>query len=448
MDAETQDQNTQEPAEQDTLPVQLTSKEITTEKIASLEQYKNLVLSDLTDKAAAKSIDEKRREVKRARCLAESICDAEREEAMRTNQRWLNLKGDIAKRLKAVEIHLDTQFELHKNEMERLERVRQEAIRAARQKRLDDAKEAEAEVTIEMIDLMPDDEWAAMLASARRERDRRRVAENISTTLTELGDECSIEEALELTAAQAEYRIDRARKDKEARDAKEAADAEEQKERERLERVRLERVAMRVRELSELGIFASFEDVSKLTDEEYATELQKARDLREQENEAQRQRERTQLEQQQRFQRGADRFRILSRLGENEFEPDQLADIEDETFAAIEKVATDKKIARDAETAKRLQEEQERREAARQAQEAAAEQKRQDDARLKRVRQESLRPQREAVAAWAQAALDAMPSTPDIDDLDILRAMRDHVERARLALLDLRERMTQEPADG
>lgn len=430
---------------QDSLPVQLISKEITTERIASLEQYRNLVLSDLTDKAAAKDIDAKRREVKRVRCLAESICDAEREEAMRTNQKWLGFKSDISKRLKGIENHLDGQYELHEKEIARLEQQRRDALLAARQKRLDDAKEACAEVTIEMIDLMPDEEWDAMITSARRERDRRRIAENISTTLTELGDECSIEEAIELTAAQAEYRIDRARKDKEARDAKAAADAEEKKENERLERVRLERVAMRVRELSELGIFETFEGVSKMTDEKYATELQKARDLREQENEAQRQRERTQLEQQQRFQRGTDRCKTLARLGNYDHHPDDVADLTDEAFATIEQEATTAKEERDAETAKRLQEEQERQEAARQANEAAAEQKRQDDARLERERQEALRPQREAVAAWAQAALDAMPSTPAIDDPDILDTMRQHVGNARLALLDLRDRMSEEP---
>ena len=77
----------------------------------------------------------------------------------------------------------------------------------------------------------------------------------------------------------------------------------------------------------------------------------------------------------------------------------------------------------------------------------AVEVRRQEEARLERERQESLRPQREAVADWAQAALDAMPSTPKIEDPDIMDAMRRHVERARMALLDLRERMTAEPTN-
>lgn len=447
MDAETQDQNTQEPAEQDTLPVQLTSKEITTEKIASLEQYKNLVLSDLTDKAAAKSIDEKRREVKRARCLAESICDAEREEAMRTNQRWLNLKGDIAKRLKAVEIHLDTQFELHKNEMERLERVRQEAIRAARQKRLDGAKEAEADVTLEMVETMPDDEWSAMLDAAVIVRDARRRNKAISERLTELGDPCSIEEAAELTDDQAAYRIERATDDKRARDERARIEEEERKENERKERERLEEVARRVRELADIGVFSTFDTVAAMTDAEYAGELQQARDKRDQEAEAQRERQRQQAEQQARFDRGVERCRILARLGNYEHQPDDIADLDAEAFAALEQKATDAKAERDAETARLLKEEQDRQEAQRQAQERADEQERQEAASRERGRQEAIRPQREAVAKWAQAALDAMPSTPDIDDPDILRAMRGHVERARLALLGLREWMSAEPTN-
>ena len=94
MHDETQQPTTEQ---EDTLPAPLTSKEITTEKIASLEQYKNLVLSDLTDKAAAKSIDEKRREVKRVRCAAEPICDAEREEAMREDAEQLKLEQSDGK---------------------------------------------------------------------------------------------------------------------------------------------------------------------------------------------------------------------------------------------------------------------------------------------------------------------------------------------------------------
>ena len=134
-------------------------------------------------------------------------------------------------------------------------------------------------------------------------------------------------------------------------------------------------------------------------------------------------------------------------LGEYE-QPDNIADISEDTFQEKVGVATIAKQKRDAETARQLLAEQERQEAERQAKERADEQERQEAAARERERQEALRPQREAVAKWAQTALDAMPSTPDIDDPDILRAMRDHVERARLALLDLRDRMAQEPADG
>ena len=133
--------------------------------------------------------------MKRVRCAAESICDAEREEAMRTNQKWLTLKGDIAKRLKAVEIHLDTQYELHRERDGPTRAVAPRGDPRRPPKRLDDAKDAEADVTIEMIDLMPDDEWNAMLDNAIIDRDARRRNKAISDRLNELGDECSIEEA-------------------------------------------------------------------------------------------------------------------------------------------------------------------------------------------------------------------------------------------------------------
>ena len=52
-----------------------------------------------------------------------------------------------------------------------------------------------------------------------------------------------------------------------------------------------------------------------------------------------------------------------------------------------------------------------------------------------------------AIRPLAQEALDAMPSTPKIEDPDILDAMRRHVERARMALLDLRGRMSEDPTN-
>ena len=417
------------------------------EVVERLKGYGNLVLADVTDKRGAGDLDKKRKEVKRARVAWENACKDGRADANAIADAWVKAQRTLADDFKAVEAHLDAQVELHEAwKRDEAKRV-QDALRAARQKRLDDAKDADADVTIEMIDLMPDDEWDAMIGSAIISRDARRRNKAISDRLTELGDECSIEEAAELTDDQAAFRIERATDDKRARDERARIEAEEKKELERKESERLEEVARRVRELADLGIFSTFEAVSAMSDDAYSDELQKASDKREQEAEAQRERQRQQTEQQARFDRGVERCRILARLGNYEHQPDDIADLDAEAFAAMEQMATETKAKRDAETARLLKEEQDRQEAQRQAQERADEERRQEAERLERERQEALRPQREAVADWAQAALDSMPSTPKIEDPDIMDAMRRHVERARLALLDLRERMSAEPTN-
>lgn len=363
--------------------------------------------------------------------------------------------ADLAAPLLAAEDRLRKDRDAYDAEQTRIAKEAADAKRAETESRLATMAKYGIAPNIVLADSATADEWAAQVAGWEEDAQIRRAAESLAATLTALGDPCDWTEALHLTEEQTKHRVavaqkaDHDRKEAARIKAEEEAAAEAKKaEDDRLERVRLERVAMRVRELSELGIFEPFEAVEAMSDEVYSAALTRAVEAREQKEQEERDRKDALRLQQKRFERGAERFRILSRLGANDFEPDQLADIDAEAFAAIEQVATDKKAARDAETARLLQEEQARQESARKAKEAAAEQKRQDDARLERERQEALRPQREAVAAWAQAALDAMPSTPAVDDPDILDTMRQHVESARLALLDLRDRMSDERTGG
>ena len=103
----------EEIATTETLPEVLTAAQVTTAELARLEKYRDEVLPDVTDRKAALALDEKRKEVKRIRLVAEKICDGEREEAMRTNQKWLGIRGDVCGRLKSVEKHLDDEFERH-----------------------------------------------------------------------------------------------------------------------------------------------------------------------------------------------------------------------------------------------------------------------------------------------------------------------------------------------
>lgn len=446
MQDETHEQTAQDPVE--TLPAVLTAAQVTSEVIARLKAYSGEVLADVSDRKAAIAIDDKRKEVKRVRLVAAKIIDGEREEAMRTNQRWLDTKREVCGGLEEVEGHLAAEVQRHEAWKLAEERRIEDEKRASRAKRFAEAKEVGVDVSLEQIETATSEEWDSIIADARRAQELAQRAQKIADLLTELGDVCSMTDAAELTDEQAEHRIGVARKDKDARDERARIEAEEKKEAERKERERLETVAHRVRELAELGVTIAFETLSQSTNEQYAELLANAMLAKERAEEARRQADDAARAEQARAQLGLARAKTLADLGEYRHDSGDLALLEEGAFEHLRSIAEEAKSARDAETARQLQAEQERQEATRQAQERAEEQERQEAAARERERQEALRPQREAVAEWAQAALDAMPSTPDIDDPDILRAMRDHVERARLALLDLRDRMTQEPADG
>ena len=155
-------------------------------------------------------------------------------------------------------------------------------------------------------------------------------------------------------------------------------------------------------------------------------------------------------------------------LGSIGLDAEALADLTEEAFqvaletARQEKADRDERIAeerrqqdeRDAELARLRQEDADRRQREREAieqrereAEAAAEQARKDAAAAREqaeqeqetARLEALRPEREQIAAWARATLDAMRSTPNITDSNLLRTMRNTVEGIRTMLLDLED---------
>ena len=166
----------------ETLPEVLTAAQITTAELARLEKYRGEVLPDVTDRKAALALDEKRKEVKRIRLVAEKICDGEREEAMRTNQKWLGIKGDVCGRLKSVEKHLDDEFARHE-EWKRAEAKRiEDEKRASREKRLQQAREADCAASIGDIETMDEAQWSAMIESAKTvQATKRRAVKSQST---------------------------------------------------------------------------------------------------------------------------------------------------------------------------------------------------------------------------------------------------------------------------
>lgn len=404
--------------------------------IERLKGYGKLVLSDLTDKKGAKDLTEKRLEVKRFRNALERECKSGREEANAISKGWVSAEKALSEPFEEIEEHLAKQVEAHEAE---LARIAQEAEQDRKQKiaaRIEAVVTAGAPVNLEKIETLGDEGWEAYLSELAESKRLLDTATAIAEELTALGDECTVAEALQLEPEQAEHRLAVARKadhdrKETARLAEEEAEAERQRiataEKDRLERIaseeratreRLERGYLRGRELSLVDCTGhEVEELADMTEEAFDALLASARQ-----------------EKKDRDARAADERRQQE---ERDAELARLRRAEADRLEA-ERLALEQREREAIEAAERA--EQEAREAREQAE-------REEQERLEAERLEAQRPEREKVSAWAQAALDAMPSTPNIEDPDILRAMRDHVERARMALLDLRERMTAEPTN-
>ena len=307
--------------------------------------------------------------------------------------------SELSAPLLAAEDRLRKDRDAYDAEQERIKAEAKETELLRVQARVEAMVSAGVTPDIQKATHLTDEQFAALIEECKAEKAKRLRAVEVAQELTNLGDDCTDAESYALTIDQAEYRLSVARK-----------------------------------------AFADREETARIKRDEEAQRLHDQ--IAQEEND----RQAAQRAQQDRFDQAVERCRILALLGEYE-QPDNISDISESAFQEKVDTATIVKQKRDAETTRQLLAEQEHQEAKRQAQERADEQERQESAARERERQEVLRPQREAVAEWSQAALDTMPSTPDIDDPDILRAMRDHVERARLALLDLRNRMNQEPAN-
>lgn len=348
--------------------------------VTRLLSYKDLVLADLTDKKAAKEIDNRRLEVKRARVAWERECEDGRE----------------------------------------VEQARQAKI----QSRLNAMVAAGLRPEIGPATTLEDDAWGIYLgelieAKEAQEREDARIqteinaAKAVADELTALGDTCTLEEAMGLTDEQRQHRLTTARQDDHnRREAQRIKDEEAEAERQRVaaeekaSRERLERGYRRGHELALLGATGhDVEPLADMTEEAYQVALETARQDKA-DREAQAAEERRQQD---------EKDAELARLRQ----------------AETERLQREREAVEQREREAEALAEQTRKDAA-----AAREQAEQE---AEAARLEALRPEREKIAAWARQALDVMPSTPEITDSNLLRTMRNTVEGIRTALLDLED---------
>lgn len=383
--------------------------------VQRLRSYRDLVLADLTDKKGAKDLTEKRLEVKRFRTAWVRECKDGREEANAISKGWNSAEKALAEPFEEIEEHLAAQVEAHEREVARIAREAETARQAKIQTRLDAMSAAGIPVDLVRATEMDDATWSDYLAAALDAKAKFDAATKIADELTALGDDCAAGEALQLTDEQAEHRLTVARKaDHDRKEAARIKAEEEQAEKDRVAaeekatRERLERGYRRGRDLALLGSTGhEVEPLADMTEEAFAVVLETARqekaDRDERIAEERRQQEAQSAELARLRQIDADRLQR---------EREALKQREREAEAATEQARRDADAAR---------------EQAEQEQEAA--------------RLEALRPEREQVAAWARAFIDAMPKFPAITDNALQEAMVEAAAKAVAILGTLEQAM-------
>jgi hypothetical protein len=233
VEAMTDDQLAAELEEIESLPAPLTAAQVTERELRRLEGYKGAVLADPADGKAARRLDEMRREVKQVRTTAARICKGEREEAVRIQREWVAVEKAIAERLEPVEDHL--RDEAGRHDAWKAEQVRKaEAERRARiESRVRLVTQMGGTLDMAQVETATDEEWEAYSVQLQTEYAARAQAQARAHRLTEVGDECSVEEAATLTEEQYAYRL--------------TAAQQAQREREELARIQKEQEAENAR---------------------------------------------------------------------------------------------------------------------------------------------------------------------------------------------------------
>ena len=154
-----------------------------------------------------------------------------------------------------------------------------------------------------------------------------------------------------------------------------------------------------------------------MSDEEFAEAVDEADKAVQAEADRKAEESRKIQEEREALERGSQRFRELSALGESRHAIDGLSTMGAEVYAEVLAGAKAAKSKRDEEDAQREREAQAKRDADRKAQEERDEQDRKEREQREREHVEALKPQRDAVIAWANSVI--VPALPDIADGDL-----------------------------
>ena len=208
----------------DVIEQALVKENITDTVIAGLQQYRDLTILGVEDKAGYKAVDEARKQTKTLRVLAGKICKAGREDAVAIQKAWIAKEKEVTGKISEVEDDLSGKLAAIDAEKERLAAEAAAKVEADRKA----AEEAEAQRVQARVDELAqynhtapfltvrnltDEDYAALLTDAKtafeaKRAEAKRIADEAAAEAVRVAKE---------RAELEEQRIEQQRRDEEQR---------------------------------------------------------------------------------------------------------------------------------------------------------------------------------------------------------------------------------------
>lgn len=222
-----------------TISTELEKKNITKQVLTDLKKYNTLTIAGLDDKSGYEAVHKARMVCKNTRVLAEKICKAGREDAIKIQKAWIAKEKEIVSEIEQTENYLQSQQDKIDNEKQRIEDEKREAERLRIQNRIDKLTAVGYALDFAVVSTISDEQFAETLAEATRlhqeEIDRLSKIEAEKKAEAERLELQRIEQEKERIRLEAIEREQREREEK-IRAEQEAAERKIREEREAIER--------------------------------------------------------------------------------------------------------------------------------------------------------------------------------------------------------------------
>lgn len=150
------------------ISTELEKQNITKQVLADLKKYNTLTIAGLDDKAGYEAVHKARMVCKNTRVLAEKICKAGREDAIKIQKAWIAKEKEIVAEIEQTESYLQDQQDRIDDEKKRIEEAKRETERLRIQERIDKLTAVGYALDFAVVSTISDEQFAETLAEATR----------------------------------------------------------------------------------------------------------------------------------------------------------------------------------------------------------------------------------------------------------------------------------------